>query len=227
MWRALHALNNNCSFQPSKLATAMTIVWEEKHDTWAVQVSDEHKDGWIASMVNRLRTALSHLSKALAHCRGRTAPPKWLELLLGDADVTDSALPDSSPQQEDAEEEEGEEQEEQEGEEGEEEEVSEPDEEEDEPQPVKPVMKAKKKDDRRPPDEPSQKPKDRPLVGDSAGDAACEAVEYVYGYCFERHQAWRTSAAAKANAKNREYTNVYAKVGTLDTDFAVCKWGEH
>jgi len=147
MWRALHALNNNCSFQPSKLATAMTIVWEEKHDTWAVQVSDEHKDGWIASMVTRLRTALAHLSKALARGRARPALPKWLELLLMDADVllTDSAPPESSPQPEDAEEEEGEEQEEQEGEEGEEEEVSEPDEEEDEPQPVKPVMKAKKK----------------------------------------------------------------------------------
>jgi hypothetical protein len=224
MWFALHKLNDNWSIQSTKLTKAMTLVWEEKHDTWPKKLVDAHKDAWILAMTKRLRTALAHLSKALARGRARTALPRWLAKILTDPDLLsgDSAPPDSAdsatqPGEEEAEEEEGEEQE---GEE-EEEEGEEPDEEEEE-DPEKQVIQAKKKDDRRPPDEPSVDPRH---VGESAGDAVAQAVEYVYGYCFERSQAWRTPANSKA--KIREYTKVYAKEGAQDKDYVFCKWGEH
>eukprot|EP00972_Heterocapsa_arctica_P013029 1914583-Heterocapsa_arctica.AAC.1 len=34
LWRALHGLNDNFSFQPSKLREAMAIIWDEQRHTW-------------------------------------------------------------------------------------------------------------------------------------------------------------------------------------------------
>eukprot|EP00972_Heterocapsa_arctica_P034411 5066300-Heterocapsa_arctica.AAC.1 len=114
----------------------MTIVWEEKHETWQPKLADVHRDAWILSMVNRLRTALAHLSKTIIRGRTRPALPRWLEMILSDPDLLsgDSAPPAECALQPGAEEEEGEQQEE---EEGEEEEVTEKDEVEEEPQPAK------------------------------------------------------------------------------------------
>jgi hypothetical protein len=219
MWRDLHELHSNWSFQITKLKTAMTIVWDEKHDTWAQTLADNFKDEWIHAMANRIRTALAHLQKALGRGLSRPLSP-WLHTILNGPLSGDSAPPesaDSATQPGDEQEEEDEEEQEEEEEEEDEGEEQDKEVEED---PGKPV--AKKKNDRRPPDEPSV---NRRLVDERAGDAAAQAVEYVYGYCWERNQAWRSKANSTSKNPTREHTVVFAKEGAADTDYVFCQWG--
>ena len=66
------------------------------------------------------------------------------------------------------------------------------------------------------------------LVSAPPGDIGCRpadkvCAEFVYGYCFERGQAWRAPAGSP-KLNDREYTDVYAREGALETDFAACRW---
>jgi hypothetical protein len=79
LWRALHFMNDNFSFQATKLQGAMAIIWEERRDTWPSKLSDEHKDGWVFSVTNRLLAALSESSRAIQSTGIRE---RWLQQVL-------------------------------------------------------------------------------------------------------------------------------------------------
>lgn len=199
----LHELNDNFSFQPSKLKQALKEVWEERQATWPTPLADEHREAWESSMASRLRTALLHLARATARQRTRSARPRWLEKLLAD---TDEGTAEDGQQgaQEEEEEEEGEQEEEQEQQEEEDAEEEEED-----------TQQREEEDNRK------EESKDSRPTDDNEGDRRDPDDDYLYGYCFERCQAWR-APASKPN--RREYTKVYAKEGSKPTDFACCVW---
>jgi hypothetical protein len=66
-------------YPATKLQGAMAIIWEEKRDTWPSKLSDEHKDGWVFSVTNRLLAALSESSRAI---QSNGIMETWLKLVL-------------------------------------------------------------------------------------------------------------------------------------------------
>ena len=78
LWRALHGLHDRFCFKNTQLNEAVIIIWNEKRETWPSKLSDEHKDVWVRSVTNRLRTALTRSNHAV--CR-RSTPP-WLRDVL-------------------------------------------------------------------------------------------------------------------------------------------------
>ena len=56
----------------------MIIIWNEKRETWPSKLSDEHKDVWVCSVTNLLRTALTRSNNAV--CQKSTPP--WLRDVL-------------------------------------------------------------------------------------------------------------------------------------------------
>jgi len=83
LFRELHGLCNNFSFQATKVKSAMLEVWTQQRSAWPVKLSDEHCDEWVTSMSARLRTALAHLARALQK-RCRSTSPRWHQQLLAD-----------------------------------------------------------------------------------------------------------------------------------------------
>jgi hypothetical protein len=236
LWRALHALQSNLSFQPRKLKQAVEIVWEETRPTWPQNLSDDHRAEWVESVARRLRTALRHLAHTLANGRHRGNTPRWLDRLLGGSTSSEGQ------------EEEEEQDEEGEADEGEEEEEEEEDEEDESDRRHAGEASASLGDGRRPAGEKAKQEEEGAKEGEQKvheaqeanarrhadevsappGDIGCRpadkvTTEFVYGYCFERGQAWRAPAGSP-KLNNREYTDVYAREGALETDFAACRW---
>ena len=130
---------------------------------------------------------------------------------------------------EDEEEEEGEEEEEEEGEEEEEEEEEEKAKKEAEAGDVPRRAGDKRQATRMTgSSEALGVPKQKRRRADATGQGAVgaptqepEAVEYVYGYCQERKEAFR---APVAKPDRRQYTKVYAKDGADPSDYVFAKW---
>ena len=225
MFRALHGLSDNFSFQATKVKSAMLEVWTQQRSVWPAKLADEHRDAWVTSMSARLRTALAHIARSLAKGRCRSTPPRWLQQLL--ADPARAGGEENAPEEEEEAEEEAEEEEEDEEEEEKKEEkedrrdASEKGDrrDADEKKEDRRVADEKKKEDRRVADE--KKKEDRRVADEKKEERRVADDEYFYGYCFERAQAWRAPAS---KPQNREYSKVYAPEGAVDTDFAVCQW---
>ena len=74
MFRALHVLSPNLSYQGKKIQKALHMVWKDCYPKWERKPSPEFEKDWVKSMKDRLVTALHHLKKAKAS--------KWAKALL-------------------------------------------------------------------------------------------------------------------------------------------------
>ena len=96
MFRALHLLSPNMSFQNKKIQAALHLVWKDCYPKWERKPSAGFEKDWVKSMQDRLVLACKHLKKAMAS--------KWVKALFDprhaedEVEAGDEAGIDSEPE---------------------------------------------------------------------------------------------------------------------------------